>query len=103
MKSILFMFVLLLSLEHVAGVFKFAYVYEGEIGDVGWTFSHDQARIKLEKMYNDISTQYFDNIGIEDAPALIDKLAKNDFNVVAFTLLEYSEAIKNASSYFPSM
>ena len=39
--------------------FKIAFVYVAPIGDLGWTYAHDQARLEMEETFGDkIETVY---------------------------------------------
>ena len=43
--------------------FKVAFVYVAPIGDLGWTWAHDQARLMLEEEFGDkVETAYIENV-----------------------------------------
>ena len=41
---------------------KVAFVYVGPIGDLGWTWAHDQGRQELEKNIPNVETAYQENV-----------------------------------------
>ncbi len=46
-----------------ADPYKVGFVYLGPIGDLGWTYQHDQARLALQQALEDaVSTQYVENV-----------------------------------------
>ena len=46
-----------------AGPLHIAFAYVGPVGDAGWTYAHDQARLALEKEYGDkIKTSFVEKV-----------------------------------------
>ncbi|MCA9877208.1 MAG: BMP family ABC transporter substrate-binding protein, partial [Thermomicrobiales bacterium] len=48
---------------------KVAFVYVGPIGDMGWTFSHDEGRLALEEAFPNIETVYQESVPENPADA----------------------------------
>ncbi|WP_245540548.1 BMP family ABC transporter substrate-binding protein, partial [Solimonas variicoloris] len=77
----------LLSLPALAAEpLKVAFVYVGPIGDAGWTYSHEQGRLALEKtLPGQVKTTYVESVPEgADAERVIRQLAA-DGNKLIFT------------------
>ena len=48
---------------------KVAFVYVGPIGDLGWTYAHDQGRLALEEALPNVETAYQENVPENPADA----------------------------------
>src|SRR6188472_3224006 len=49
--------------------FKAAFIYIGPVGDLGWTYSHDQGRLELEANLPGIATSYLESVPESQADA----------------------------------
>ncbi len=65
---------------------KIGFVYVGPVGDHGWTYAHDQARLMIEKELGDkVKTSFVENVKEgPDAERVIRQLAQ-DGNKLIFT------------------
>ena len=81
---------------------KIAFAYVGSVGDGGWTYSHEQARLQLEKEFGDrIAVTTVENVPeSQDAePVLRDLLAQRN-TLIFGTTFGYMEAmLKLAGEY----
>ena len=70
---------------------KVGFIYVGPTGDHGWTYQHDQARLKLEKaLPGKITTTYVESVPEgADAQRVIDKLAKSGHGLIFTTSFGY--------------
>jgi len=51
------------SAAAAAGPLKIAFAYVGPVGDAGWTYAHDQARLAVEKEFGDkIKTSFVEKV-----------------------------------------
>lgn len=57
---------------------KVGFIYVGAIGDMGWSYEHDQARQEMEKHFGDkVKTTFVENVPEgADAERVITQLAK---------------------------
>jgi len=82
---------------------KVAFVYVGPVGDAGWTYAHDQARVALEKaMGGKVKTSYVESVPEgADAERVIRKLALNGNNVIFTTSFGYMNPTAKVAKAFP--
>lgn len=83
---------------------KAAFVYIGPTSDHGWTYSHDQGRIKAEKaLAGKYKTSYIENVPeTADAERVIRNLAQQGNKVVFATSFGYMNAMEKVSKQFPN-
>lgn len=83
---------------------KAAFVYIGPTSDHGWTYSHDQGRIKAEKaLGGKYKTSYIENVPeTADAERVIRNLAQQGNKVVFATSFGYMNAMEKVSKQFPN-
>src|SRR5450830_1339052 len=70
---------------------KIGFVYVGPVGDAGWTYAHDQARLALEKeMAGKVKTTYVENVPEgADAERVIRKLVAEGNKLIFTTSFGY--------------
>ena len=81
---------------------KVGFIYVGPTGDHGWTYQHDQARLKLEKaLPGKITTTYVESVPEgADAQRVIDKLANSGHGLIFTTSFGYmNPTLKVAKKY----
>lgn len=83
---------------------KAAFVYIGPTSDHGWTYAHDQGRIKAEKALGDkYKTSYIENVPeTADAERVIRNLAQQGNKVIFATSFGYMNAVEKVSKQFPN-
>lgn len=83
---------------------KAAFVYIGPTSDHGWTYSHDQGRIKTEKaLAGKYKTSYIENVPeTADAERVIRNLAQQGNKVIFATSFGYMNAMEKVSKQFPN-
>ena len=82
---------------------KAAFVYLGPTSDHGWTYAHDQGRIKAEKaLARKFKTTYIENVPeTADAERVVRNLAQQGNKVVFGTSFGYMNAMEKVSKQFP--
>ncbi len=80
-----------------------AFVYIGPIGDMGWTYAHDQGRLALEAALPNVKTTYVENVaeGSADSERIIRQLAQDGAKIVVTTSFGYMDATINVAKDFP--
>jgi len=83
--------------------FKVAFVYVGPIGDLGWSWSHDQGRLALEAAIPNIETTYQESVpeNPADAERVIRDFAQKGNNLVITTSFGYMDPTINVAKDFP--
>lgn len=83
--------------------FKIAFVYVAPIGDLGWTFAHDEARLAVEEQFGDkVETSYIENVPEgPDAERVIRDFAQKGNDLIITTSFGYMDPTINVASEFP--
>lgn len=82
---------------------KAAFVYLGPVSDHGWSYSHEQGRIKADKALNgQFKTSFIENVPeTADAERVIRNLAQQGNKVVFGTSFGYMNAMEKVAKQFP--
>ncbi len=81
---------------------KVGFVYVGPVGDMGWSYQHDQGRQAIEKKFGDkVETTFVESVSEgPDAERVIEKLARTGNNIIFTTSFGYmNPTIKVAAKY----
>lgn len=80
---------------------KAAFVYVSAIGDKGWTYSHDEARLILEKELG-IETAFMENVPEgPDAERVIRDFAEKGYNPIITTSFGFMDPTINVAKEYP--
>jgi len=84
---------------------KIGFVYIGPVGDHGWNYQHDQARLALEKEFGDrIKTTYVENVPESaDAQRVFTQLAKTGHKLIFATSFGYMNPVAKTAKRFPQV
>ena len=82
---------------------KVAFVYVGPIGDLGWTYAHDQGRLALEEALPNVETAYQESVpeNPADAERVIRDFAQEGNKVIFTTSFGYMDPTINVAKDFP--
>ena len=82
---------------------KVAFVYVGPVGDLGWTYAHDQGRLALEEALPNVETGYQENVpeNPADAERVIRQFAQDGYKVIFTTSFGYMDPTINVAKDFP--
>src|SRR5262245_38259294 len=64
---------------------KACFIYVGPVGDIGWSFAHDEARKLTEKALPWLETKYVEAVPAGTALPVLDRLVTKDGCKVVFT------------------
>ena len=83
--------------------FKVGFVYVGPVGDLGWTYAHDQGRLALEEALPNVETGYQENVpeNPADAERVIRQFAQDGYDVIFTTSFGYMDPTINVAQDFP--
>ena len=109
MRRIIFFILAILAIFSIVGCaksskkFKVGFVYVGSINDGGWTQSHNEARLELEKSIAEIETTYVENVpeGL-DAERVITTFAKKGYDLIYTTSFGFMDPTINVAKKFPN-
>ena len=83
---------------------KVGFVYVGAIGDHGWTYEHNRARLQVQAEFGErVETVYAENVPEEKAKVLevIDEFVVNGVRLVFLTSFGFGSAAVEAAKRYP--
>jgi len=83
---------------------RVAFVYVGPVGDLGWTWAHDQGRLAIEEQFGDqVETTYLESVpeNPADAERVIRDFAQQGFDLIFTTSYGYMDPTINVAAEFP--
>lgn len=81
---------------------KAAFLYVGPIGDLGYSYAHDQGRLALEAM--GITTHYVENVPeSSDCEATLRQLCEEGYNVIYATSFGHGEWVEKVAPDYPDV
>jgi basic membrane protein A len=85
--------------------FKAAFVYIGPVGDLGYTYAHDQGRLALEETVPNVETAFLENVPDTqaDAERAIRGYCEEGYNLVVATSFGYGPAVLAVAPQFPDI
>ncbi|MBW7961263.1 BMP family ABC transporter substrate-binding protein [Bradyrhizobium sp. BR 10261] len=94
-----------ISAASAADKLKVGFIYLGPIGDLGWTYQHDQARLALEKELGDkIETTYLENVPEgPDAERAIEQLVRAGNKLIFTTSFGYMDPTLKVAKKYPNV
>jgi len=82
---------------------KAAFVYVAPIGDLGWTWAHDQGRLMVEKELG-IETAYIENVPEgPDAERVIRDFAQKGYDIIFATSFGFMDPMLAVAGEFPNV
>lgn len=100
-----------LALGFASGAFadahqtKVGFVYVGPVGDGGWTYEHDQARLAVEAEFGDAVETVFVESVLEgpDAERVMSQMALGGADLIFTTSFGYMDPTINVAAKFPDV
>ncbi|MFU8772720.1 MAG: BMP family ABC transporter substrate-binding protein [Anaerolineales bacterium] len=83
--------------------FRVAFVYVAPIGDLGWTWAHEQGRLAVEREFgNRVETSYIENVEEgPDSERVIRDYAESGYDLIITTSFGYMDPTIEVASEFP--
>ncbi len=83
---------------------KACFVYVGAIGDMGYTFQHNEGLKYLQKELGDkVETKYVENVQEADAAGPIERLARDGCNIIFTTSFGFMEPTLQVAAKYPKV
>lgn len=83
---------------------KIAFVYDGPVGDGGWTDAHELARKTIAARFGDrVQTGYVENVSPAAAEQVLRKLARDGNRLIFGTTYGYTDAMLKVAKEFPDV
>lgn len=85
------------------GKLKACFIYVGPVGDIGWSYAHDEARKKTEKALPWLETKYVESVPEGQATPVIDRLVKDKCQVIFTTSFGFMDQTLEAAKKYPNV
>ena len=84
---------------------KVGFIYVGPVGDMGWSYQHDQGRQAIEAEYGDkVQTTFMESVPEgPDAERALTQLALEGNKLIFATSFGYMDAVMNVAAKFPDV
>jgi basic membrane protein A len=84
---------------------KVGFIYIGPVGDHGWTFTHDQARVAVEEHFGDaVETSFVENVPYgADAERVMTQMALSGVDMIFATSFGYGPDVNAVAARFPNV
>jgi len=82
---------------------RIAYLYIGPVGDYGWTKTHDEGRLALDRAFPTLDTTFQPSVSPADAPAAIRKFIDDGYDLIIGTSFDFLGSIQNAAANNPKV
>jgi simple sugar transport system substrate-binding protein len=81
------------------------FVYVGSVGDLGWTYEHDRARLAVEEHFGDaVETTYVENVPEgADAERVLTQMALSGADLIFTTSFGYMDPTNAVAERFPNV
>lgn len=79
------------------------FTYIGPIGDIGWTYAHNEGRLLAEKAIPGLETKYVENVPEGNALPTIDRLVTQGCKVIFTTSFGYMDQTLEAAKKYPDV
>jgi basic membrane protein A len=79
---------------------KAAFVYDGRVGDKGWSYVQDQARQRLEEK-DWIETEFTQEVSASEGEKVIGDFARQDYDMIFTTSVTFQDVTLNVAEQFP--
>ncbi|MCL7453295.1 MAG: BMP family ABC transporter substrate-binding protein, partial [Anaerolineae bacterium] len=82
---------------------RVAFVYVAPIGDLGWTYAHDEGRLALEEHFGDkVETAYIENVPEgPDAERVIRDFAEKGYDLILTTSFGFMDPTATVAEEYP--
>ncbi|MDQ4077583.1 MAG: BMP family ABC transporter substrate-binding protein [Chloroflexota bacterium] len=89
--------------EGVEDPFRVAFVYVAPVGDLGWSWSHDQGRLAIEDQFGDqVETAYVESVPEgPEATRVIRDFAQQGYDLIFTTSFGYMDQTIEVAQEFP--
>ncbi|MCL4168608.1 UNVERIFIED_CONTAM: hypothetical protein GTU68_056742, partial [Idotea baltica] len=84
---------------------KVGFVYVGSIGDLGWTYEHNESRLAVEEEFGDaVETTYVESVPEgADAERVLTQMALSGHDLIFTTSFGYMDPTLNIAAKFPDV
>lgn len=84
---------------------KIGFIYVGPVGDLGWSYEHDQGRLAIEEAFGDaVETAFVESVDVgNDAESIMTQMALQGTDLIFATSFGYGPAVNTVAGNFPDV
>ncbi|MEJ5310960.1 MAG: BMP family ABC transporter substrate-binding protein [Anaerolineae bacterium] len=84
--------------------FRVAFVYVGPVGDLGWSYAHDQGRQALDAAFDNVETAYIELVSEgPDAERVLRDYAEQGYDMIFATSFGYMDSVLEVAAAYPDV
>ncbi|WP_435181216.1 BMP family ABC transporter substrate-binding protein [Halorussus sp. AFM4] len=80
---------------------KAAWLYISEVGDLGWSWAHDQGRKTVAKKYDWLDTAYSEAVNPANSRRVIEQYTRQGYDIIFGTTFEYMDPMLQVAKQNP--
>lgn len=80
-----------------------AWIYVGPVGDLGWSYAHDQGRLATEEALPYLETAYSETVPEPDVERVLRDYAEQGYDMIFATSFGYMDGVLNAAKEYPDV
>lgn len=84
---------------------KVGFIYVGPVGDLGWSYEHDQGRLAVEEAFgDDVETSFVESVPEgADSERVMTQMALGGADIIFATSFGYMDSVINVAEKFPDV
>jgi basic membrane protein A len=83
------------------GTVRAAWVYVSEVGDLGWSWAHDQGRKAVDDQFDWLETEFTESVPGDEGGRVIRQFAEEGMDIVFGTTFEYMDPMAQVAEDYP--
>lgn len=93
------------SSANAADKLKVGFIYVGPIGDHGWSYQHNRARLEMQKALGEkVETTYLENVPESaDAERVLERLVRSGHKLIFATSFGYMDSVIKVAKKYPDV
>jgi len=80
---------------------KAAWLYVGSVGDLGWSWAHDQGRKKADAKFDWLTTSYSENVAPADTKRVLEQYVNKGYQIMYATSFGHMDPMYQVASQTP--
>tara|TARA_B100000676_G_scaffold302143_1_gene350584 strand:- start:4554 stop:5633 length:1080 start_codon:yes stop_codon:yes gene_type:complete len=103
--AFVFALIVATSSTDAANKLKVGFIYVGPIGDHGWSYQHNRARLEMQKALGDkVETTYLENVPESaDAERVLERLVRSGHKMIFATSFGYMDSVIRVAKKYPDV
>jgi len=78
-----------------------AFIYNTNIGDLGWTYAHEQGRQRVAEEFDWVETTYTESVAPSDVERVLQQYTNNDYDVIYGCTFDYMDPMLTVAEENP--